>query len=423
MIIQKTAYVLASIALLVASLSYTYDNPHFYRASNLFPEPRLERDWLTSFDLNIGGGSTRKGKNFEHETVPVLDIYGTHNMHELGVNVPDKDLNNPLDLILNQLALVPARENFATFSITSRFNIFEGNVTFTQNFKRGFFIQFHLPIRKLQIKNITFNDLSPTDDLFPNINTPEWQRFLQFFDDILERHGLRRDPFKRTGVGDLTSWLGWTHNYQETEVLDFVDINLMAAILSPSSKQRDENQIFSLAHGYNGHWGVPVSAGISFGAYEWLTLGGYMNAIFFANKTHCMRLKTGPQQSGLIKLARGKVTTEKGALWHAGLFLKADHFVRGLSLTFAYSFAGKSKDELCPEQPDLFDPSIINSDEMLKGWKMHTIHFFAEYDFTQEDSHIGSRLGVFYNRQVGGKRIFNTNLAGGTFGLEIVWDV
>ncbi len=414
---------LATVVSLAAMPTYAYDNPHFYRATNLFPEPRLERNFLTSLDITIGGGATSKGRDFDHETVPLFDIFGVHNMQELSVGVPNKDLNNPLDLILNQLSLLPARENFATFSITGRFNIIETNVSLIQNFKRGFFIQFHIPIRRLQVKNITFNDLSPTDNINPNINTPEWQRFLQFFDDILERHNLSKNRIRRTGVGDLTSWIGWTHNYQETDVLDYIDIHIMIGILSSTGKQRDENNIFSIPQGYNGHWGVPINTALSFGAYEWLTLGGYLNAIFFANKTHAMRLKTGPQQSGLIKLAKGIVTTDKGSVWHAGLYVKADHVARGFSLTFAYSFGAKGRDALSPEKPDIFDPAIINSDEMLKGWKMHTIHLFAEYDFTQEDSKIGSRLGIFYNRQIGGKRIFKTNLAGGSFGLEIVWDV
>lgn len=421
--INKFNYFFASGILLYSVVSLSYDNPHFYRASNLFPEPRLERNWLTSFELYVSGGSTRKGRNFDHDTVPALDIFGTHNMHELGVNVPNKDLNNPLDLILNQLALLPARENFATFSIAGRFNIIEGNISFTQNINRGFFIQFHLPVRKLQIKNITFNDLSPTDTICPNINTPEWQRFLQFFDTILERHTLNKDPFKKTGVGDLTSWLGWTHNYQETELLDYIDINLMAGFLAPTGKKRDENSIFALPLGYNGHWAIPIIGGLSIGVYEWLTFGGYINAIFFANKTHIMRLKTGPRQSGLIKLAKGKIITDKGSVWHAGFYAKADHFVRGLSCTFGYSFAAKNRDTLTPDQPNLFDPAIINSDEMLKGWKMHTVHFFVEYDFTQEDSKMGHRFGIFYNRQIGGKRIFQTNPAGGSFGFEILWDV
>ena len=58
---------------------------------------------------------------------------------------------------------------------------------------------------------------------------------------------------------------------------------------------------------------------------------------------------------------------------------------------------------------------------MLKSWNMHTVNFVAEYDFTKEDAKVGNRIGLFYNLQFAGKRTFNTNIAGGTYGLDIGW--
>src|SRR5207247_45736 len=161
------------------------------------------------FYLTFGGGSTKKARNAQGDTVPLLDIYGLNKMQNLGVNVPNKDVNNPLDLILIQLAQLPTRDDFATFSIHGKFSILEANLFFYQNLVRGFFFHFHLPIRKLKIKNVNFEDLSPTDQIIPNINSPEWQRFLMFFDAILKRYNLSREPTKEKGVGDLTAWLGW----------------------------------------------------------------------------------------------------------------------------------------------------------------------------------------------------------------------
>ncbi len=415
-------YATGSIILL-ASTIHTFDNVHFYRASYLFSEPRFQRNLLTSFDITIGGGSTDKSRDQNHDIVPLLNIFGLHSMHELGVNVPNKNLIDPRDITLTQLALTPARDNFATFSIDGTFSIFEADFSYIQNTYRGIFLQAYLPVRKLQIKDIEFTDLSPTGIIFPNKDTPIWQAFLRQFDGILQKYELSREPTDRTGVGDLTFFVGWTHNYQETKTLDFVDMTLRFGVLCPTGKTKDEDEIFSLALGYNGHWGIPFVADLSLGLYDWLTLGTHLQTMFFAKRTTDVRMKTGPQQSGLIKLAKGLVEIDKGAIWNAGGYIKADHFVYGLSVILGYTFASQNRDHLCPCKPDIFIPSIVNSDEMLKGWKMHTINLFVEYDFTGPDSKFGPRIALLYNAQVGGKRVFKTNILGGNIGLDIAWDI
>jgi len=420
---KKLRYYAIGIIALLASTIYTFDNVHFYRASYLFSEPRLQRKLLTSFDITISGGSTDKSRNPNHDIVPLLDIFGLHSMHELGVNVPNKNLTDPRDITLTQLALTPARNNFATFSINGTFSIFEANFSYIQNTYQGIFVQAYLPVRKLQIKNIVFNDLSPTNIIFSNKNTPIWQAFLRQFDSILQKYELSREAIDRTGVGDLTLFVGWTHNYQETKIIDFIDASLRLGLLFPTGKTRDEDKVFSLPLGYNGHWGIPFVTDLSFGLYDWLTFGAHLQTMFFADRTRNIRMKTGPQQSGLIKLAKGLVEIDKGTIWNAGGYIKADHFVYGLSITLGYSFASQNRDQLCPCKPDIFNPSIVNTDEMLKGWKMHTINLFIEYDFTKENSKLGPRIGLLYNAQVGGKRTFKTNIFGGNFGLDIAWDI
>jgi hypothetical protein len=424
---MKQLFYLKQTAIIIFLFSVTslipHDNPHFYRASYLFNEPRFEREWLSSFDVTFGGGSTSKGRNGCGDIVPVLDMFGTHNMQKLALGVPNLDPNNELDSILINLSQTPIRNNFASFSIKGKFKIIESQLSFMQNLKKGFFIHCHLPIRNLKFKFIQFNDLSPVNESEPNKSTPEWQQFLQSFDAILMRYNLSSHPFNKTGAGDFTTYIGWTRNYEGTKKLDYIDYTFKAGILAPTGATRNQNNIFALPLGYDGHWGFPFSATVSFGALEWLTWGAYLKTMFFAPKTKKIRLQTDLHQQGLIKLAKGCVTIDKGTLWHAGLYLKADHFMRGLSFSLGYSFAGKTDDKLTPKDSTLFDPTIINSDEQYKGWKNHTFHLFFEYDFTQENMKYGPRLGFFYNAQIGGQRVFKTGIFGGSLGLEIAWDV
>ena len=156
--------------------------------------------------------------------------------------------------------------------------------------------------------------------------------------------------------------------------------------------------------------------------YEWITIGAALNSLFFFKNNTIMHVKTSPKQSNLINLTQAEVSVKKGPVWDAGLFLKADHFMYGLSFTAAYSCAGEQKTVLTPITP-MFDTNVINSNQTLHNWYMHTLHFVAEYDFAKHDSRVGPRIGFFYNYQLGGIRVFKTNISGGSFGIDIGWDM
>lgn len=420
---------------LISTLAvHAYDNAHFYRATNMFFEPRLDRDYLSTVDVFFQTGSTSESWNGNHHKVPLFDLYGTSNMHELGVGVPNKDLSNPLDMILTQLSLTPSRcststdycrcvSDFASYSIDGSFSIMEGYLSLVQNWKYGFFFQLYLPFRKLKVNNITFCDISPTDAKCPNIDTPIWKTFKENFDAILERYHLSNACYTNTSIGDFTALVGWTHSFQQTDLIDFVDTTFKVGVLIPSGEEKNPDFIFSLPFGYNKHTGVDLSIDCAFGAFDWFTMGGHFDVLIFANKNRTLRMKTGAAQQGIIKLAKGEAKEEEGTLWHAGSYIKADHVLRGLSLVFGYSYVSKNRNYLTPCDTDKYPPSIVNTDTMLFGWKMHTIHILLEYDFSKESSMFGPRVSFFYNRPIGGKRVFTTDIFGGNLGLDIAWDM
>lgn len=416
-------YIFLIILSTASSILYSMDNAHFYRATYFFGETRLDCPWLFSFDATIAGGSTSSARNGNGTKVPLLDIYGTQNMHALAKGVANLDPANPLDLTLILLADLPSQEQFGQLSFDGNFEITEGNLLITQNFKHGLFLQMHLPIRKLSIKSIRYSDLSPDDSQCPNKNTPEWQAFLNMFDAILQRYQLSISDINKSGVGDFTLLGGWTLNYNETEWLDYVDGTIKLGILFPTGEKKNEKNVFDLPLGYNGHSAIALSLAGAAGLYEWLTLGLYMDALFFRSDRKELHVKTAYEQSGFIKLAQANASVKPGTLWNTGAYLKADHFCRGLSLLFGYTYSQKNNDLITLLPPcDCFSPGIVNSDESLLGWNRHTLHLMLEIDFTKHFSRWGSRLGLFYNRSIRGKRIFNTPVAGASFGIELAFD-
>lgn len=378
---------IALIALAMHLSIITMDNPHFYRATNVFPEPRIEHDYLGSFTVTLGKGSTTKSLNGCRQTVPLFDIYG---INSFPIN------NTPVN-----------------FSIDGTFKIIESNVHLIQNLAKGFLFYFHLPLRNLHIKDLTFINHSDFSD----------SSFLLDLGTILAQNSLDANPTNETGIGDFTALIGWTHNYQNTQHLDYIDVTCMLGILNPTGKKRNEHELFSLPLGYNGHWGFPINAMLSIGCYEWITLGAHVSMLFFAPRTQCTRVYASADYSGILQTNLIDAAIKKGMVWDTGTYFKADHFAYGLSFTAAYSYAGEQKTILRPSNDDDHSLTITDTTEALKKWNMHTLQLYAEYDFAKQDSKVGTRIGIFYNYQLGGTRVFKTNMGGGAFGLDVAWDL
>lgn len=423
---MKRLNALLKIALLIIFLcpsAQAIDNPHFWRATNFltaFYEPRLARDWLTSFDATLGYGSTDKSRPGDcGAKVPLLDIYGPQNMQDLGINVPGKDMSNPGDIVLTQLALLPVNDGFGKLSYSGRFKVLEANLCFSQNLTCGFFVQAHLPVRRLQVTDIKTCDLSPTDCTNgPNQFTPTWQTFLTLLPSILQKYGISAAPTTTSGIGDISFLGGWTNNYEETREIDYFDTTFRLGVLFPTGKTRNEDLAFSIANGYNGFFAIPASFDVAVGWYDWFTLGAHFGAMAFIRKDKDLRMKTDCNQSGFIKLAKGRARVDPGTIWEINAYTKADHVVCGFSFLVAYSFANKNRDIISPCDLIVFVPNVVNDDQMFLGWKMHTINFIAEYDFATYDCPWYPRVGGFFNLIVGGERIFNTNVGGFQIGFD-----
>lgn len=420
--IQWLSLIAACSLLVPAGLYASRDNAHFYRATNFFGEPRFEKPWLSTFDLYASWGKTSTGFNGEHDKVPLLDIYGTYNMQLLGAGVPGKDFDTIADVILEELALLPSRSTFGRFSFDGHFNLAELNFFYMQNFSHGLFFYFHMPVRFLSITDITHCDLSPNDCQEPNVNNPIWQAFLVNFNAILKQYCLNAGSVHESGLGDLSLQVGWSLNYQETDVLDFLDLTIRSGILVPSSKRQNPNVVFDIPLGYNGHAAVPISFDAALGTYDWLTIGGHIGALIFFGDTHDVRLKTNKAQSGFIKLALDPCAhIEKGNIWEIGAYLKADHIVRGFSLLVGYAYVTEQRDNISVQNGPTFFSPIVNSDQMFASWNMHTLNLRAEYDFTKRDSKFGPRITVFYDYPISGKHIFRTAMVGAHCGVDIAW--
>ncbi len=409
------------IGLATISFATAIDNPHFYRANFFWGEPRFEKNWLTSWDFLISGGSTKKAFNCNGQKTALLNVFGLHAMQNLGADIPCLDEQNELDRILIDLNNLPCRDNFGKLLFKGDFSIVEAVINGYQNLCSGFFLQLYLPIRRLTIQNIQYCDKSPEDTIVPNKNSPEWIQFLGNFSQILARYGRSITNVHRMGIGDLTLLAGWTFNNQDTTYADYYDVTAKFGILFPTGKKRSLRNPFDLPLGYDGFYGMPLKFDCSMGYWEWLTCGAHIGALFLFDRSRCIAMKTAHDQNGFIFLTSGKALVDPGTIWDIAAYTKADHIFRGLSLLVGYCFTLKERDCIKPDTTNIFIPEIVNSDQRFRSWQMHVIHWFLEYDFAHEPSDIGPRIGFFYNWIIGGKRIFDTTMAVASVGIDIEW--
>ena len=380
----------------------------FFRTSSFWDEPRLEKPYLGTVDTQLLGGSNHKGHNGCNKKTNLLSIYGPENIKGLSQSDPEHPLYLPLNP--HQICFLAVAD------------VFEADINLYQNFSHGFFMHFHLPIILLQLYPSGYLENECCKHKTSKHYQPAWQKSFKPLAQFLHSFDLSLCPQRDAGLSDSTLFIGWTKSFQNTCYLDFIDFTAQTGVLLPTGKKKDIHEVFSIPYGYNGHWAIPLSGDISFGFFDWLTLGLHADNLFFFKKKECVRMKADHQtDTGFIRLAQGPAVVDQGILWRVGTYVKADHFYNGLSFLFGFSYEQQNRSHIYPCDTIKFSTPFVNDDEQLKKWDRSIFHIAAEYDFTHEESCIGPRLGFFYDRQMTGKRVFDISTLGGYVGIDVNW--
>ena len=418
---KKTLFtrVAFALSLLFVPLSALCHN-HFYRASSYNHEPRFDRNYLTTVDFTVEGGSSKRGYGTDSGKTNLLNIYGDHQLARIFNGVPLPQLTAAQLAIVNNLSgigVLPT-STFGDLSYTGKFNFVEVDIHWAQNFRYGFFAEGCIPIKSLEVTNVAFTELGTAAD----IANPSWAAFRANQASMLAVYGINAGNTKNTTVGDIVSMIGWTYNNDNLKSIDFFDTTIKVGYSIPTGDKANRGEAFSIAAGYDGHVGVPVSFDFAIGFLDWVSWGAHVGGQFFLKQHTDLRMKTHADQNGFIKLALGSGTRTLGNQWDIGTFLKADHLAAGFSFGIAYTYAAQEATTIVPDDLVTFNSAIVNGDEQLQAWNQHIIHLSADYDFAKEGRCINPRIGLFYNRPVAGKRIFATDTIGGNVGVNITWE-
>jgi len=379
------------ILLLLASISIeAFNRSLFFRASSFWGEPRFERSWLSTLDIQLAGGGGHSAENHCGERVPLFSLYGPENIETLSRINPNHPLilpRNPKEICFQGVA-----------------DVFEADFNLYQNFFHGFFTQFHFPVILLQLYPSGFTDTCPKGKE-ARCYTPAWQGDMNTISQFIAPHNLSLCCERQAAASDATLFIGWTYTYEDTQYLDYIDFTTKTGVLFPTGKKRALDQVFSIPFGYNGHWAIPLSGDISLGLYDWVTFGLHADGLFFFSRRACTRFKL-PEESptGFITLGKGITCTKPGTVFRLGTYLKADHFFSGLSTLLGFTYEKQQKSDT----------------EQFQEWSRSIVHLLVEYDFSHT-SELGPQLGFFYDKQMTGKRVFDISMLGGYLGINICW--
>lgn len=273
----------------------------------------------------------------------------------------------------------------------------------------GFSLSVHLPIMKMQLKNVWWEP-SPraVDTAFDGSITDD-------FIAMIERAGnINLYDWSRAGVGDLTGLVWWAHNYpQMRPFLQNVYLSSRLGLVAPTGKKTDENVMLGLPFGNDAGMGVLFGATMELSLCNYWLFGIDAEFLSLFGDTRVRRIKTDPAQTDLAFLSKACVFLDPGFIQHFTLYGRADHFVGGVSLGVAYQYT-KQQDSKLYLGTYHFDPAVANSAEEWLSWTNHSVIFTASFDaFTGDnDPHNKPWLEVFFKHGFNGSRTVAADTVG-----------
>ena len=431
---------------MLQSCAVAYDLPQRYRAPFFYGQNlHVSGKWESLVSVRGAGGQSKSAYDKHGNTIPLTNLFGCTNLATVGAHVETAcPKEKPLtQMFLSKGGIIPQcdlkRDN-GHLSFSGRFKTWEVDIDYWQNIMYGLFVYGYLPVRHLEVNEICCNDCTTPD----NSCAETISNFLQNdWNNVLAENGLcpSATPFCKTGIGDPAIMLGWSGSHaMPGSFLSELAGLIGAQTTFPVSSLRDQEKIFALPTGYENHWGLGFRLQAQAGVKQWFSLGFTAGTLVFLNKKKCLRMATTCYHTGPIMLERGRADVDPGQLWDIGAYCKVDRLLQGLSIMLGYSYTKQEHTRLAvlddcflhsftQEQCTYGTPlnfickdSIVQTAPQLEPWDVHTLHFMFELDLEPLlNMRFSPVVSFVYDYPFTGKRVYKTDMIGGSFGLHIKW--
>ena len=440
-VLQKVFLSLGIICINLTQTTHAIDLPSFYRAPGfqLSSQSKMQ-NWATMIAVQGRSGETKKAYNGQEKSTGLFNTEGPFNIGQIVPYDPSvaggaSNSTNPvptaatLAFVDAVYAIAPGGQripkNGAPFSFNGTFSETDFVFELQQNIMLGFYGGIHVPIRTLQINDISYSTTIPTTDAkyAPLVAVIENQ-----LDPMLAQNNISpiKTPFNETGLGDIAVFAGWQgRNETASDFIDYICGGVRLAVTFPSGSEKDIDSVFSLPFGYNGHYGMSARGNVEFGFFKKLAFGGTAGTSIFLRQTLPRRVKTDLTQNGWILLNKANVFEDHGHLWDVCGYLKG--YLKYGTIILGYSFCQQEQTRITiaarDNQDALFKNEIINTDGRLSGWNYQTIHALVRVDLApMTNLFCAPMLELSYDCPWAGKHAFQTDMVGGKIGLVFTWD-
>jgi len=433
---------------------FALDLPVFYRApyfQNTFEKD--EAKYTTQFSFKYMHGQTHKTWDDGNNKVSLFSGYGYADITKLGLNYENPtqeikaywfDQNAPFNPAVYKSKTNPMD---GLIDFNGKFEMDEFAILIQQDLFWGLFVQVYVPLRDIRLKGITYKNLGADKIGGANNDAVNVEDFMQNqLNPILKSVGVNdyKKSYSDSGVSEVLISAGW-HKWSKiaSPIIKTISGSAQVGALIPACGEKTQDVAFSIPLGYDNFYGANFRANIFVGIFDWAGVGGSAGGSLLFSEKRNIRVKTDYQQAGWIQLQKAYIDVETGSEWDFEGYVQLGP-VYGLSCMVGYSYARQesthytnkdanflktySEDKLNQkpwdqDYPDQIFPyvvskdGILNSDQKLRAWDIHTLHLVAKYEV--ECNKFDPSIQFEYNYPFYGINSWPTDTWGGTANLMI----
>ncbi len=298
---------------------------------------------------------------------------------------------------------------------------FSGALGIRTFFGESWSLSAYLPMYSMELDGVCWQDQTKNvSDEDARVKSLLTDNFLANICSLGE--GLDLGGWKRTGIGDLTVFGEWFHDFpQPKPLLKNVRVNLRAGLSLPTGLRQDEDKILAIPFGNDGAVGLPFGVGLDFHFIFYLRAGFDVQLTHVFGNTRSRRIKTNENQTDLLLLQKMDVYKDFGMTQQFNLYAQAYKFVKGFSLLLGYQFLKHGQDEVSLCANSSFSSTVANDAEHLKERIIHQVVLRADYEIGSlfsDESRIYPRISVYAQLPFNGKRVAVTSNIGLTIGID-----
>ena len=379
----------------VLIIYFGFQNIHGMATTNYRPDLKLPETQLGKYGIQVmqatyaHGSASHSFDSFEKDTASVLATLGQQAFFR-------SDLARDASI----LSEIPSTTSFlGNVLLDGSLHINQFTFTTQTNIKGGLFFELYFLADTVTLKNTSIQDLFDST-LSDQVQTDLKEYFAQTYSKIT-----------KNTLTTTFAYTGWAGHYQDLAHIDFLDTTAKIGLVS----RYNEYNMFTLSSEQFQDWGIPVSASVSMGLYDWITMGLHAGTIIFLPQTQNYEINSSTYDAVLFP---EHITARqfRKPLITITPYIKADHVAGGLSVSFGFVYAQAFKSTYIPVDIETYSIGQLNA-HTHTTWTTGNIHCMIEYDCATQHHPELPYIQLIYTQPVYGQHVAKTHLYGGTLGI------